>query len=428
MKLRYYCILICIILMGSYFYSIKYINEEKNLTIDMVEVNDKLKEMEEEIKENYEDLEGLNIGDLEHKYKCEILFLSNEKYEEELSEALKNNKIIIDIIINEDDYIGKLIFNGQSDKLNKIYKNIEYKLAITYSILLIVLIICIVLIFINYIYPFNRLEKFALHISKGDLDIPLPMTKNNYFGAFTESFDIMREELKRARYGEYMANISKKELIASLSHDIKTPVATIKAICEILLIQVKEQKLKDKLLVIDQKANIIDSLITDMFHSTLDDLLMLKTNASEELSTVLMPMFEEINYYGLIKFKNSLPECLVYIDKLRMNQVIDNIINNSYKYANTNIYVSFYDNLTFKDGEGKNINAIKIRIKDEGANILEEDLPYIIEKFYRGKNSNGKDGSGLGLYLANQFMEQMEGSLSYFIEDGFVVELLIRKV
>ena len=427
MKLRYYCILICIILIGGYAYSIKYINEEKNLTINMVEVNDKLKEVEEEIKERGEDLESINVEDLEHKYKCEILFLSNEKYEEELSEALKNNKLIIDLIINE-DYIGKLIFDGQSAKLNKIYKNIEYKLAITYIIILIIAIGVIFLIFINYIYPFNRLQKFALHISKGDLDIPLPMTKNNYFGAFTESFDIMREELKKARHGEYMANISKKELIASLSHDIKTPVATIKAICEILLIQVKEQKVKDKLVVIDQKANIIDSLITDMFHSTLDDLLMLKTNASEELSTVLMPMFEEINHYGLIKFKNSIPECLVYIDKLRINQVIDNIINNSYKYANTNIYVSFYDNLTFTDGEGKNINAIKIRIKDEGKNISEEDLPYLIEKFYRGENSKGKEGSGLGLYLANQFMEQMEGSLCYFIEDGFVVELLIRKV
>ena len=427
MKLRYYCILICIILIGGYAYSIKYINEEKNLTINMVEVNDKLKEVEEEIKERGEDLEAINVEDLEHKYKCEILFLSNEKYEEELSEALKNNKLIIDLIINE-DYIGKLIFDGQSAKLNKIYKNIEYMLAITYIIILIIAIGVIFLIFINYIYPFNRLQKFALHISKGDLDIPLPMTKNNYFGAFTESFDIMREELKKARHGEYMANVSKKELIASLSHDIKTPVATIKAICEILLIQVKEQKVKDKLVVIDQKANIIDSLITDMFHSTLDDLLMLKTNASEELSTVLMPMFEEINHYGLIKFKNSIPECLVYIDKLRINQVIDNIINNSYKYANTNIYVSFYDNLTFTDGEGKNINAIKIRIKDEGKNISEEDLPYLIEKFYRGENSKGKEGSGLGLYLANQFMEQMEGSLCYFIEDGFVVELLIRKV
>ena len=55
-------------------------------------------------------------------------------------------------------------------------------------------------------------------------------------------------------------------------------------------------------------------------------------------------------------------------------------------------------------------------------------MPYISGKYYRGDNAKGKTGSGLGLYLANVFMNQMEGNLTYYIENGFVVELLIRRI
>lgn len=66
------------------------------------------------------------------------------------------------------------------------------------------------------------MKQFAEKIADGDLEFKLPMDRGNYFGAFTESFDLMREELIRARQGEYEANIRKKELVAELSHDIKT--------------------------------------------------------------------------------------------------------------------------------------------------------------------------------------------------------------
>jgi len=89
-------------------------------------------------------------------------------------------------------------------------------------------------VYVWILKPFGVMKQFARKIADGDLEFKLSMDKGNYFGAFTESFDLMREELIKARQGEYEANISKKELVAELSHDIKTPVATIKAICELL--------------------------------------------------------------------------------------------------------------------------------------------------------------------------------------------------
>ena len=83
------------------------------------------------------------------------------------------------------------------------------------------------------IRPFWKLKKFAERVADGNLDIPLEMDRKNLFGAFTESFDIMRSELKKARIAEARANAGKKELVAKLSHDIKTPVASIKAASEV---------------------------------------------------------------------------------------------------------------------------------------------------------------------------------------------------
>lgn len=236
-------------------------------------------------------------------------------------------------------------------------------------------------------------------------------------GAFTESFDLMRQELKRARESEYRANISKKELIAELSHDIKTPVATIKATCEVLQVTEQREDTLRKIGVIAGKAEMIDNLVGNMFHATMEELEVLKVEPTDENSLVILEMFHDFKYYGEITLENDIPECLLYFDKLRLQQVLDNIINNSYKYAGTQVSVRFIES-----AEG-----IMIKIRDFGQGIPEEELALIKEKFFRGSNAEGKSGSGLGLYLADNFMKQMDGKMECYNEDGFVVELFLHK-
>jgi signal transduction histidine kinase len=128
--------------------------------------------------------------------------------------------------------------------------------------------------------PFRKLQRFAKDVAMGNLDIPLEMDKHGSFGAFSESFDLMREELKNARDSERAANRSKKELVASLSHDIKTPVASIKAATELMLVSANTDKEKQQLDKIREKAEQINGLITDMFHATLEELQALTVTAS----------------------------------------------------------------------------------------------------------------------------------------------------
>lgn len=386
--------------------------------VDMLELNQRFQGVGLEIQKLEEAGSILESSGsrLEKKYDCQIIWHEADDYEADVYNAIREQKVLMDVEWNG-KILAKVAFDGQKAKTEALYQTLRIQTAVVFAVLGAWLTALGIGIYYSYIRPFRKLERFAAQIAKGNLDFPLAMQKTNYFGAFTESFDIMREELKKAKQGEYEANVSKKELVASLSHDIKTPVATIRAICEILLLKIKDEDTLEKIIIINRKAGTIDALISDMFHATLEDLSVLKIEPGEELSTIIYPMFEEINYDGRIHFQNEVPECLLCVDALRLNQVIDNVVNNSYKYAGTDIQVSFYD---LKQ-------AIQIKVTDHGAGVPAEELPLLLEKFYRGSNAEGKDGSGLGLYLSRVFMEGMGGRFSYESKDGFTVYLTLPK-
>lgn len=227
----------------------------------------------------------------------------------------------------------------------------------------------------------------------------------------------MRDQLKISKQNEYLANRSKKELIASLSHDIKTPIASIKAICEVMEIKFSNKEEMAKIQIIFLKADQIEKLVNDMFQSTLDELKELKVQPDIYSSSIVNELISNNNFYEKIEMVNCCPECLIFVDKLRIGQVIDNIINNSYKYANTIIQISYELNETH----------LTVFFKDFGKGVNEEELPLIFNKFYRGTNAKEITGSGLGLFLSGYFMEHMQGDIEcYNISEGFVVKINIK--
>lgn len=287
------------------------------------------------------------------------------------------------------------------------------------------LIICIfvaasILLYIYYqqriLAPFRKLEKFAHHIAAGNLDIPLEMDKGNLFGSFTESFDIMREELRVAKENEIKASKSKKELIASLVHDINTPVASISSGIDVLRLRAStdgEIKILDSA---SKKLEQIDSLITDLFHSTLEELQELKIAPKEVQSADVYNIIKQADYNERCR-TFSVPDCLVIADLMRLQQVFDNIIKNSYKYAGTAVDIN-----TFIEEE-----HLFIEVRDFGSGVAEKELPFLTGKFYRGTNTENTDGYGLGLYLSKIFMEGMQGGL--YCENcynGFIIVIMLR--
>lgn len=427
MKIRYMAILYTAILFGIAVFMFHNVSAMSYQTVDMVEINERYKTIEQQLQLVLEGQENIGtrnsdscqkaLSQLEQQEECTILLRSDEDYQRRLNAALIENAIILDYEV-DGQIVAKICLDGQSKIFEAKKQNLRRAVVMLTVAVWLAGMGLLLYLYLHYIRPFAELRQFAGEVARGNLDMPLSMTKQNYFGAFTESFDIMREELKRARENEYRANVSKKELVAELSHDVKTPVATIKAACELLQIKEKNQDVLEKVELIENKANMIDQLIGNMFQATLEELEVLKVEPTEEASTRIEEMFLQLKGYGNLYLTNHVPECLVIMDALRMNQAIDNLVNNAFKYAGTAIYVSFWE-----DAAG-----IGIRVRDEGAGVPEDELTKITEKFYRGSNAAKECGSGLGLYLAKLFMDKMQGQMNFYNDNGFVVELYIRKV
>ena len=272
----------------------------------------------------------------------------------------------------------------------------------------------------NIVTPFSRMEAFAGKVAEGNLDEPLMMEKNNMFGVFSESFDIMREELSASRAREIALQKKEKELVASLSHDLKTPITGIKLTTELLKAKnemgAHDADMEEKLDNIYKKADQIDVLVTDLFTSTLDDLGEVKVVLNDEPSSVLVDIVRKYDDKNLAVM-DEVPGVIISTDVKRMSQVIGNIIHNSYKYADTKIDVGF------------NVaeNNLEMRIRDYGPGVPDSEIELITNKFYRGKaqSESGAEGSGLGLYIAKNLMEKMNGSLISESDNGLAITLVI---
>lgn len=274
----------------------------------------------------------------------------------------------------------------------------------------------------NLITPFKKMEGFASKVAEGNLDEPLEMDRHNIFGKFSESFDIMRTELKTSRERELALQKKERELVASLSHDLKTPITGIKLTTELLKAKHEmsassgEDPEIEKLNNIWQKADEIDNLVSDLFSSTLDDLGEFKVSCHDEESGVISDIIRRYDDRAMVT-EGDLPKVIINVDVKRLSQVIGNIITNSYKYAGTKIDVSY----------GLIDGFLEMKIRDYGPGVPEDELSLIANKFYRGKNwrESEQDGNGLGLYIANTLMQKMNGELIPESRDGFIVTLLI---
>lgn len=357
------------------------------------------------------DWESLVGGRKEHENQTElayvvldmdgrVLFRTAPGLSESINRAVLHRDTILDLTVGG-QIVGKLIIENDS---GQIYK--KQKQTFTLVMLAAMLLQCGICIgYFAYIKcviirPFQKLKGFAQRVAGGNLDIPLTMDRQNLFGAFTESFDIMRSELKKARIAEAKANASKKELVAKLSHDIKTPVASIKAASEVGAALADSERVKDNYTQIIRKADQINELITNLFTAALEELEQLAVTPVDMGSAALQEMLESADYLhrGAVP---EIPSCMLYADPLRLNQVFDNIFANSYKYADTKIEVT-------ARREGR---RLMICMEDYGGGVREEEVPLLKEKFKRGSNAGNVEGAGLGLYISDYFMKEMGGEL-----------------
>lgn len=345
-----------------------------------------------------------------------LIYKTKDGLSESINDAIKSRGLILDLVI-DGEVVGKVIFDySMDDQINGFKQNIIIGFVVIGSLQVVIIIAWYIYLKKTLITPFKKLNSFAARVAEGNLDMPLEMDKGHVFGEFTESFDLMRSELKKARIAEKKASDDKKEMVAKLSHDIKTPVASIKSTSEIGMAITKEDRTKEMFGVINDKTDQIKALVDNLFTSSVQDIAEIDVNPGPQPSEVISTLIRNSDYLNRAG-TYEIPECSVYFDKLRLQQVFDNIFMNSYKYADTDIIVS-------SEISG---DYLIVRIADKGPGVKEEEIPLLKEKYRRGSNTSDKDGAGLGLYLTDYFMEKMDGQLGLSNkEPGFEVSVYLR--
>lgn len=275
--------------------------------------------------------------------------------------------------------------------------------------------------------PITSINKSAKSMSQLDFSNPCTVNTNDEFGELSRSLNTMSTNLQQALSDLESANIQlekdvnkermlleqRKELVDTISHEMKTPLGIIHAYTEGLMDEVDEEKKKNYMNVIIEETDRMNNMIVSLLDLSALEAGVSKLNPErfdfiEFVETVagrLLIDIPDANFY----FTYDLPEYEVFVvvDKMRMEQVVENLIINAKKHVvyNGNLDLS----ITCENG------LLLFEIYNDGRIIEQDEISKIWSKFYRSVQSQRTGGSGLGLAIVSQILT-MQG-LEYGVKN-----------
>lgn len=206
----------------------------------------------------------------------------------------------------------------------------------------------------------------------------------------------------------------RKEFVANVSHELRTPLTTVKSYVETIIdsnLDDKEMALKF-LDTINSESDRMALLVQDLLQLSKFDNKQIKFERKEEnlvdlvKNTVEQYKIQAKNKNQYISFDTEIEEIVLFIDKARISQVLNNILSNALKYSLENDKINV--NINNKE------DIVEVVIKDTGMGIPKEDLPRIFERFYRVDKARSRSmgGTGLGLSIAKEIMEYHGGTIN----------------
>ncbi len=277
-------------------------------------------------------------------------------------------------------------------------------------------------VYSGIIQPLEKLQRAMHEIREGNLDDALDAEDvNSEVRQLMEDFEEMRIRLKENQEEKLQADRDSKELLSNITHDLKTPITSIKGYVEGILDGVARspEQMDRYIRTIYNKANDMDRLIDELtFYTKIDaDRIPYhfeKISAREFFGDCADEVGTEMEASGFrFSYTDNVPDDVVVIaDVEQMKRVINNIIGNSVKYSDKpqgEIRLKLRD-----DGD-----FVRVEISDNGRGIAREELPNIFNRFYRADSArNPKGGSGIGLSIVKKIIEDHRGRVWARSESG----------
>ena len=258
----------------------------------------------------------------------------------------------------------------------------------------------------------KRLRQSVLDFEAGKGFSAYETESNDEIGELSVAFQNMADRINRSVIELKERDALRRELIAGISHDLRTPLSAISGFTEVLLGEEQADLKREKLTTIHRNSQVLKKLIDGLFElARLDEVtenLELKPFPMAELVSDIVAKFMLLAESKNISLKLNPPDAIVEIvgDPSLIERAISNLIENAILYTDSGGRVE----ITISNESDR----INISINDTGRGISPEDLDRIFLKFFRGDRSRDKEtgGSGLGLAVTKRIIEAHGGSIS----------------
>lgn len=405
-------IIIFILWLGSLLFSTAVFyydnNDNKNYRVNINRIQERLNSSYEEKNQLVENLNEKEMGAI---FEIDIvdykkwtpeqkdLFFTADNTEDHLYiyRAIADSSFLVKYSIDKYD---------NKDRLKFLYINI----LITFLFVLFLLLL--IYIYREIFKPVKEMSEVPERLSAGNIEkLNLPY-KNKYIRKFIWGLDMLGEKLKEEKNRNLKLEKDRKTLVAGLSHDIRTPLSSIKnyAIALKENIYHNEEAKKRAFDVIIDKTETIEKISKELLDSSLKEInakeidvkkeeLYLK-NIAELLDKIVEQRIEllHINYDKEKQSANP----LVKADLDALAKVFENIIENAVKYGDLKKIKVKYEIEEYYQ---------LISIENSGSKIPESEIKHIFSSYYRGSNVKDKEGFGLGLYISKKIMQLLEGDI-----------------
>ena len=275
--------------------------------------------------------------------------------------------------------------------------------------------------------PLQNLVMGMKRVAQGEERVELSMQTEKEFVEIQETFNHMTEELYAQKAENEKMSKNRQKMLLELSHDIKTPVATIKSYAFALQEGIVSETELDKYYrTIALKADRVDTMAADLFTmlkvESADYALELKKMDLAELTRrICAEFYEELTGAGF-DFVIGIPEHAIYVnaDEKLLSRVVSNLLSNAGKYNRTGKRIEIR-----LEERGEEVH---LWVKDDGKTIEPELRDTMFSAFVRGESTRStKGGTGLGLAIAKAVMEKHGGDIFYQEEGGNKFEIWIAK-
>jgi signal transduction histidine kinase len=256
------------------------------------------------------------------------------------------------------------------------------------------------------------LENATRRIAAGELDFTVEARGGNEITSLTNSLNKMRDTLKEDERRRY-------RFIMGITHDLKTPLASIKAYTEAIEDGIAEDPATGSSAteIINAKADRLEGMINDLIEFVRMDtgewrskLKNINLSAFLRQSAKLFALDAEMLRHEF-RYASALPEVVsVPMDERLARRALENIVNNAIRYTPDGSVISLDAAITG--------DTVRLVISDNGPGIDEADLPHVFEMFYRGSSSRREQGMGLGLAVVKWVIDWHGWAISVSSEKG----------